>query len=219
MIRDGALLLAGFALAYIGCALLALTLDRNWRKVTDATPPTSWTLPRVAGYGLIALAIVPLLVRDEVSFAILSWILWIGATSWAVALTLAWREGWLRPLADVLAVGAPAAQPAGRAAPSRPGPPAPRPAGAGPPGVRPPGPPGPPTPRPPSAGPPLGRPPSAGPPPARPPSSPPGPPTPRPPSAGQSPGRPPGAPPSPPRPPSAESPPPGPPRPPGAPPE
>ncbi|MEM1096268.1 MAG: DUF3325 domain-containing protein [Bacteroidota bacterium] len=167
MIRDGALLLAGFALAYIGCALLALTLDRNWRKVTDATPPTSWTLPRVAGYGLIALAIIPMLVRDEVSFAILSWILWIGATSWAVALTLAWREGWLRPLAGVLAVGAPAAQPAGRAAPARSGPPAPRSAGARSPSA----PPGPPSSRPSSAGPP----PSGGSPPSRPSGPPPGP--------------------------------------------
>ncbi|MEM6285621.1 MAG: DUF3325 domain-containing protein [Bacteroidota bacterium] len=112
----GLLLATALGLAYAGFALLALTLDRNWKAVAATAsgpargpalaPPPSWTDVRASGYLLLALAFMPLLARDAVaSFAIVSWVLWLGVAAALVAFTLAWRPHWLRPLASALASG------------------------------------------------------------------------------------------------------------------
>ncbi|MEM1271041.1 MAG: DUF3325 domain-containing protein [Bacteroidota bacterium] len=101
---DTLLLIAGFVTAYAGFALLALSVGRNWKKVSEDKAPSKWTVARVAGYGLLALALLPLLFRDEISFAILLWILGLSATAMAVAFTLAWRAHWLRPFARFVRV-------------------------------------------------------------------------------------------------------------------
>ncbi|MEM1042755.1 MAG: DUF3325 domain-containing protein [Bacteroidota bacterium] len=138
LLTDGLLLAAGIAVAYVGFALLALSLDRNWKKVTKAVPPASWTPSRAAGYVLLGLAVVPLFLRDEVvSFAIVSWVLWLGVAALAVAFTLTWQPGWLGALAGALASGPPEASPPAKRPPGAPRPGKPPP-GKPPTGKRPP---------------------------------------------------------------------------------
>ncbi|MEM1044364.1 MAG: DUF3325 domain-containing protein [Bacteroidota bacterium] len=110
----GLLLAAALGLAYAGFALLALSLDRNWKAAAATAsglargpalaPPPTWTDMRASGYLLLALAFMPLLARDGVvSFAVVSWVLWLGVAAALVAFTLTWRPHWLWPLASALA--------------------------------------------------------------------------------------------------------------------
>jgi len=95
------MLLAGvFLTAYLGFALLALSQARHWWRVAATDPPrTGVRLRRGAGAALLAASLALALLRDGPSFGALLWVTAISLAALAVALTVAWRPRWLRPLA------------------------------------------------------------------------------------------------------------------------
>jgi len=104
---DSLLLLALFAAAYAGFALLALSQARHWRTVVGAAalPRSRVLLLRTLGGALIALSLLLALMRDGASFGSLLWATAISLAALAVAFTLAWRPRLLRPLAVVGRLG------------------------------------------------------------------------------------------------------------------
>jgi len=92
------LLLALFAAAYAGFALLALSQARHWRTVVgDAALPRSRVpVLRAIGGALIALSLLLAFTRDGPSFGSLLWATAISLAALAVAFTLAWRPRLLR---------------------------------------------------------------------------------------------------------------------------
>ena len=91
------LLVAAGTLSLAGCALLALSQTRNWRTVIGqgAPPPVM----RRLGWICVGLALVVCVIRDGGSFAALLWPLLLAGGAFAVAMMLAYRPDWLRPLA------------------------------------------------------------------------------------------------------------------------
>ena len=97
-----ALLLAGLALsAYLGFALLALSQARHWRRVSGAEPQPRVRARALRAFGSLALllALGLALLRDGPGFGTLLWATAISLAAAAVAVTLAWRPAWLRPVA------------------------------------------------------------------------------------------------------------------------
>ena len=90
---DAVLLLVALLLCLSGCSLLALSQDRNWRKVLDdrnATPPIfAWL-----GWTRVLSAFVPCVARDGASFAALLWPLLFAAGAGAAAMVLTYRPRW-----------------------------------------------------------------------------------------------------------------------------
>lgn len=98
IVFDGLMLLLGLVLCFVGCALLALSQQRNWRTVTGdkkANPPNVAAL----GWMFVSAALIPCVLRDGGSFAALLWPLLFAAGAMVVAMTLAYRPRWLLPLA------------------------------------------------------------------------------------------------------------------------
>lgn len=94
------LLVAIFSAAYLSFALFALSQVRHWRVVFDKALPTQREvlLLRSLGILMLSISLALSLVRDGASFGSLLWITMIGVAALAVALTLAWRPRWLRPI-------------------------------------------------------------------------------------------------------------------------
>ena len=91
--------------AYLGFALLALGQRKHRRAVMSAdlkTTPFRSAVPRCLGILALTTSFALALFQHGPSFGSLLWatVLSIGAV--AVALTLAWRPKWLRPLASCL---------------------------------------------------------------------------------------------------------------------
>jgi len=102
---ESLLLLGVFAAAYAGFALLALSQGRHWGAVAGTAPlcRVQIILLRAIGGAMIALSLVLALMRDGASFGSLLWATAISLAALAVAFTLAWRPGFLRPLARCIA--------------------------------------------------------------------------------------------------------------------
>lgn len=100
------------ATSYLGFDLLALSQDRNWERVTGQRHvPAGRTLPlRLAGYGLLALALALSLERDGASFGSILWVVALSIGGLATVATLTWRSAWLMPLARIAAAGRPRRQ-------------------------------------------------------------------------------------------------------------
>lgn len=96
--------LALAAALYLGFALLALSQERNRRAVGIAAslPRAGTVLLRVAGYGLIALALPIALWRDGPGFGSLLWATLVSIGALAVVCTLTWKPLWLRPLVRIV---------------------------------------------------------------------------------------------------------------------
>ena len=92
-------------LAYLGWGLLALGQERHWRRVAGTTSRTPFLILLLRGLGGVALAasFAIALLSDGPSFGTLLWVTMLSLSAIAVAFTLAWRPGWLRPLAACLA--------------------------------------------------------------------------------------------------------------------
>ena len=97
---QGVLLLGTALAAYLGFALLALGQGRHLRRVAALDPPRGLRLLalRVAAGIALALSLTLALLRDGPSFGALLWATAVSLAALAVALTLAWRPLWLRPL-------------------------------------------------------------------------------------------------------------------------
>lgn len=102
-----ALLVLILATSYLGFALLALSQDKNWELVTrQRHVPAGRALPlRLAGYGLLALALALALARDGASFGSILWVVGLSVGALATVATLTWRRDWLTPLARLAAAG------------------------------------------------------------------------------------------------------------------
>jgi len=98
---EGSLLLGVLAAAWLGFALLALSQARHWLRVAGTAPPSPARVLvlRWAGGASIVLSLVLALLRDGAGFGSLLWATAISLAALAVAFTLAWRPGVLRPLA------------------------------------------------------------------------------------------------------------------------
>ena len=108
----GWLLLVGIlTAAYLGFALLALTQARSWQRVSQTPPPATIralglrTLgSRTLGGLALVLSLVLCLVRDGPGFGALLWATSISIAAAAVAFTLTWGPGLLRPMAVMMTV-------------------------------------------------------------------------------------------------------------------
>ncbi|MEM1053685.1 MAG: DUF3325 domain-containing protein [Pseudomonadota bacterium] len=100
---DTMLLLSALIMCLIGCVLLALSQQRNWREVLSdrkAEPPRiAW-----AGWSLVLLALVPCVVRDGGSFSALLWPLVFACGAMATAMILTYCPNLLKPIALALRI-------------------------------------------------------------------------------------------------------------------
>lgn len=86
------------AFALAGCAALAVSQIRNWRKVmgTAAAAPKS---ARRTGWALSIAALIPCVIHDGVAFAMLVWPLMLAVAALAIAMALAYHPRILTPIA------------------------------------------------------------------------------------------------------------------------
>lgn len=97
--RDALTLLAVFALLYLGCAALAMTLDRHWHDLVDRrNGPLRRTVQRLRLSGAVcaAAALALAIQRDGGTFGLLLWCLALTVGAFAVSATLTWRTAQLR---------------------------------------------------------------------------------------------------------------------------
>jgi short subunit fatty acids transporter len=87
-----------FAFALAACAALAVSQDRNWRKVmgTAAAAPKS---ARRAGWAFLVAALIPCVIHDGIAFAVLVWPLILTVAALAIAMALAYHPRILSPIA------------------------------------------------------------------------------------------------------------------------
>jgi len=99
-----ALLVGIFVACYLGFALLALSQDRHWHHAGGGRhcPRRTALVLRLAGYALLASALVLAIERDGASFGSLLWATAITIGALLVVATLSWRVRWLRPLSRFL---------------------------------------------------------------------------------------------------------------------
>jgi hypothetical protein len=101
---DGILsLLALIIVLQIGFASLALSQDRNWRRVVVAPLPAQAgrTALRTVGSTLLGLGLPLALWRDGPAFGSLMWVMLLSMAAATVTLILSWRPRWLEPLARI----------------------------------------------------------------------------------------------------------------------
>lgn len=93
----------GYGATVLGFAWLALALDSHWEQVRGSEPPSAGARRLLQGLGSLALlvSLIACLRADHASMAALLWIMLLAAGALTVAMTLAWRPRWLKPLARV----------------------------------------------------------------------------------------------------------------------
>ena len=97
---DVAMLLAGLAGSCLGFALLALSQNRHWHRITgQPRPSTAVKVLRSVGYGLFGIALAIAIARDGASFGTILWAMTLSTSAGVVALVLTWRPTWLRYIA------------------------------------------------------------------------------------------------------------------------
>ncbi|RRD57092.1 DUF3325 family protein [Comamonadaceae bacterium OH2545_COT-014] len=93
---------ASLWLGFAGMAWLALAMEAHWEHVrTDRHQPAAARRLRVLGAAALAASLALCLWADTPGLAALVWPMNLAASALAVALLLAWRPRWLRPLARV----------------------------------------------------------------------------------------------------------------------
>jgi len=95
--REAFLLLALFALAFSGFALLASSQKKHWQRITGrkGMPPSPRARRLFGGLFYLA-ALACALLRDGPSFGSILWVLTLSVSAFAVAMVLAGRPAWLR---------------------------------------------------------------------------------------------------------------------------
>ena len=96
LLLDGGLL----ALHLLGLACLALAQDKHWKTQNIHSRRQAWVAP--IGWGSLALSLLLAWVSQGATFGSLIWLLLLPPCGYALALILAWRPQWLRPLARLL---------------------------------------------------------------------------------------------------------------------
>lgn len=89
----------------LGMACLALSLPNHWRQVTgmetSLPSPSEQLRLRIFGYSGLFASFLLCLAADHPSMAVLVWVMLLGLAAKGVAIILAWREHWLKPLAGL----------------------------------------------------------------------------------------------------------------------
>lgn len=88
--------------AFAGMGWLALSLDVHWRQIfgrqvtldNNAIKGLRWI-----GWAGLLLSAACCFIADRPSMAVLVWVMLLAGAATSVALLLAWRAHWLRPLA------------------------------------------------------------------------------------------------------------------------
>jgi len=97
VMREALLLLALFALAFIGFALFAASQKKHWQRITGREGAPSRPQARRLLGGLFCLAALACaLLRDGPSFGLILWVLTLSVSAFAVAMVLSSRPAWLR---------------------------------------------------------------------------------------------------------------------------
>lgn len=101
--REAGLLLASFALSWLGFALLASsqTKYRHAMALTRAPSPPVLRLRRGVGALLLLAALVLTGLSNGPSFGTVLWLLMLSLAALTVALVLAWRPRWLTAIAQM----------------------------------------------------------------------------------------------------------------------
>ena len=96
--REALWLLAGFASAWLGFALLALSQERHFERVYESNWPAAHNqrAQRAIAFIAIGSSLACCVASQGASFGSLLWALAITAAALAVALMLTWRPQWLR---------------------------------------------------------------------------------------------------------------------------
>jgi len=84
-----------------GMGWLALSLEVHWRqlfgrKAALTARAANWL--RLAGWTSLLLSAVLCFIADRPSMAVLVWVMLLAGAATSIALLLAWRAYWLRPL-------------------------------------------------------------------------------------------------------------------------
>ena len=83
--------------AFWGCVFLALSQHRHLRAVLGERQAKRITRP--LGWLLVLSSLLFCILRDGVNFAALTWPLSMALASFLVAMVLAYKPGWLSPVA------------------------------------------------------------------------------------------------------------------------
>lgn len=94
---ESLLLALGVASGFIGMGWLALSMSQHWQQVQDTSLPPAKLLRALAAVALLTSLFLCLWV-DHPSIAVLVWVMVISASAFLVAMLLAWRPRWLKPL-------------------------------------------------------------------------------------------------------------------------
>ena len=98
--REAALLLSVLAAFCIGFAVLALSQDRHWQRITGTRlRPPGAMLSRTAGFSLLMAGFFLAIVLDGPGFGSLLGVAMLTSGALIVVCMLTWRSHWLRPLA------------------------------------------------------------------------------------------------------------------------
>lgn len=100
MMLEALLVIALLALHLSGLACLALAQDKHWQRLRIPRAPSSRTV--FIGWAGLASSLALAWVDQGAAFGSLIWILLLPLNGYALALTLAWRPQWVRPLARLL---------------------------------------------------------------------------------------------------------------------
>ena len=93
------LLLAALLASAAGMGWLALSMPVHAQQVWNAVPAASTRRGlKIAGAVALAVALGLCLAVDHATMASLVWVMGLTAAAAGVAMTLAWRPRWLRPL-------------------------------------------------------------------------------------------------------------------------
>ena len=89
-----------FLLTVVGLAWFAFAMERHWRQVFDGVPLAAATSRRLrlAGGAALLGSLLACLAQDHASMASLVFVMFLAVAAALVALLLAWRPRWLRPL-------------------------------------------------------------------------------------------------------------------------
>jgi len=82
---------------FLGMAWLALSLNVHWQQVRARALPPVKTLRALAAVAL-SVSLLLCLWADHPSIAVLVWVMAISGSALSVAMLLAWRPRWLKPV-------------------------------------------------------------------------------------------------------------------------
>jgi hypothetical protein len=90
--------LIALGLTLPGCLLLSLSLRRHWRQAfadESGYEQRLWPM-RIAGYALIALALIPCILLHGAPIGICLWLSIVALAAFLVIMLLTYRPQWLR---------------------------------------------------------------------------------------------------------------------------